>query len=180
MVSTLQLVSVGASALLYYGFFNLNTLLFSSLELHQGANWVFLPAGLRLLCTLLLGGEGAIGLLLASYVLALSMTNFDPITTIVTPLISAGAPYLIYRLALARGLPVTLENLTAASLGVLILLYAITSSLLHSVWFAISGVSQSFLSSFTAMLIGDLIGTIIIIYMIKIVLTVWDRMKKRD
>lgn len=179
MISTLQLVSVGASALLYYGLFNLNTLLFSSLEVHQGANWVFLPAGLRLLCTLLLGGEGAIGLLLASYLLSLSMANFDPVTVVVAPLISAGAPYLIYRLALARGLPATLDKLTAASLSVLIFLYAIASSLLHSIWFAISGVSASFLSSFTAMLIGDLIGTIIIIYMIKVGLTVWDRMKKR-
>ena len=66
----LQLISVLISATLYFGCFHLNMVLFKALELHSGANWIFLPAGIRLLCTLLLGVEGAIGLLIASLIIA--------------------------------------------------------------------------------------------------------------
>ena len=178
MISTLQALSIVASALLYVGFFHMNAWLFSTLEVHRGANWIFLPAGLRLLNTLLLGGEGALGLLLASFILVLSGIQPDPITAAVVPFISAGAPYLVYRVALARGLPSTLEKLTPASLSVLIVLYATASSLLHSIWYTMRGVSQSFLSGFSAMFVGDLIGTMIVIYSIKLLLTLWDKMKQ--
>ena len=178
MISTLQVLAIAASALLYFGFFHLNDWLFSALEVHRGANWVFLPAGLRLLNTLLIGGEGAIGLLLASFALSFGMVHNDPITAAVSPFISAGAPYLIYRFALYRGLPSTLEQLTPALLSVLILMYAAASSFLHSVWYAMRGVSEGFWSGFPAMFIGDLIGTMIIIYLIMQALTVWDKMKK--
>ena len=177
MISTLQALSIAASALLYTGFFYINAWLFSALEVHPGANWIFLPAGLRLLNTLLLGGEGAIGLLLASSFLAMRGTQPDPITAAVVPFISAGAPYLIYRFALFRGLPSTLEKLTPASLSVLIVLYAAASSFLHAIWYTMRGVSQGFLSSFSAMFVGDLIGTMIVIYSIKLLLTLRDRMK---
>lgn len=178
MISTLQIVSVGTSALLYYGFFHLNEWLFSALEVHRGANWIFLPAGLRLLNTLVLGGEGAIGLLIASFALSFGLVHSDPITAAVSPFISAGAPYLIYRFALARGLPSTLEKLTPASLSVLIVMYAAASSSLHSTWYSMRGVSQSFLSGFSAMFIGDLIGTLIMVYLIKLLLMLWDRRRK--
>ncbi len=180
MFSTLQLVSVTASALLYFGFFHLNDFLFSSLEVHRGANWVFLPAGLRLLCTLVLGGEGAIGLLLASFALSFSAVHSDFITATVAPLISAGAPYLIYRFALSRGLPATLEKITPAALSVLVVMYAAASSFLHSVWYTMRGVSQSFWSGFLPMFVGDLIGTILVIYTIKFLLMLWDRTKARS
>jgi hypothetical protein len=177
MISTLQALSIAASALLYIGFFHINAWLFSALEVHPGANWIFLPAGLRLLNTLLLGGEGAIGLLLASSFLALRGIQPDPITAAIVPFISAGAPYLTYRFALFRGLPSTLEKLTPASLSVLIALYAAASSFLHSIWYTVRGVSQSFLSSFFTMFVGDLIGTMIVIYSIKLLLTLWDKMR---
>ena len=180
MISMLQILSIAASALLYFGFFHLNDWLFSALEVHRGANWVFLPAGLRLLNTLLLGGEGAIGLLLASFALSFGSVHNDLVTAAVAPFISAGAPYVIYRVALAKGLPSTLEQLTPAALSVLIVMYAAASAFLHSVWYAMRGVSQSFLSGFTAMFIGDLIGTIIIIYTIKLVVTIWDRTRQSE
>ncbi len=178
MISALQALTIAASALLYFGFFHLNSWLFSALEVHRGANWIFLPAGLRLLNTLLLGGEGAIGLLLASFAISFGVVHDDPITAAVSPFISAGAPYLIYRFVLAKGLPSTLEQLTPALLSVLIVMYATASSFLHSVWYAMRGVSKSFWSGFPAMFIGDLIGTMIIIYLIKLAVTVWDRMKQ--
>ncbi len=176
MISALQVLSVLLSGLLYFGFFFLNDWLFSGLEAHPGANWIYLPAGLRLLNTLLLGGEGAIGLLLASLALSFGVVHDDPVTAAVSPFISAGVPYLVYRLALAKGLPSTLEQLSPTYLSALIFLHAVATSGLHSLWYAMRGVSQSFLSGFSVMFIGDLMGTLIIIYLIKLLLMVWDRM----
>lgn len=180
MMSTLQLISIFASAALFFGFYQLNELLFATLAVHQGANWVFLPAGLRLLCTLTLGGEGAIGLLLASLAITFGIQNTDPITAIVAPLISAGAPYLIYRFALFKDMPATLEQLTPKSLSLLIVMYAAASSFLHSIWYSLNGISADFVSGLTAMFVGDLIGTMIVIYAIKFLLAVFDRFKKPD
>ncbi|MEJ5895689.1 hypothetical protein WIT60_02375 [Aquabacterium sp. G14] len=44
-----------------------NELLFRASEHVPGINWVYLPAGVRLLATLLFGFSGAVGLLLAAW-----------------------------------------------------------------------------------------------------------------
>ena len=167
----LQLVSVLISATLYFGCFHLNMMLFNTLELHSGANWIFLPAGVRLLCTLLLGLEGAIGLLIASLIISIQIYgDMGLVTNLLSACISAGAPYLVYRLALINGMPATLEKLNAAKLAALCLVYAFVSALLHSVWYTLRSVNTDMLTGFTAMFIGDLIGTLIILYAMKIVL----------
>jgi hypothetical protein len=167
----LQLISVLISATLYFGCFHLNMMLFNTLELHIGANWIFLPAGVRLLCTLMLGAEGAIGLLIASLIISIqTYGDMGIVTNLVSACISAGAPYLVYRLALINGMPATLEKLNAAKLAALCLVYAFVSALLHSVWYTLRSVNTDMLTGFTAMFIGDLIGTLIILYVMKIVL----------
>lgn len=167
----LQLITVLLSATLYFGCFHLNMMLFNTLELHSGANWIFLPAGVRLLCTLLLGLEGAIGLLIASLIISIQIYgDMGLVTNLVSACISAGAPYLAYRLALINGIPATLQKLNAAKLALLCLVYAFVSALLHSVWYTLRSVNTDMLTGFTAMFIGDLIGTLIILYAMKIVL----------
>lgn len=146
-------------------------MLFNTLELHSGANWIFLPAGVRLLCTLLLGLEGAIGLLIASLIISTqTYGEMGLLTNLVSSLISAGAPYLVYRLALINGLPATLEKLNAAKLALLCLVYAFMSALLHSIWYTLRSVNTDMLTGFAAMFTGDLVGTLIILYAMKIIL----------
>ncbi len=166
----LPLLSIVASAALYFGFYHLNGWLFAGLQLHAGATWVFLPAGLRLMCTLVFGGEGALGVLLASLVIVGLGFPVDPLTGVVAACLSAGAPYLAYRAALRAGMPVTLERLSPAGLGVLGLLYAFVNSTLHSVWYTLRGVSSSFLNNWITMFIGDLLGTLIMVYVLKMLL----------
>jgi len=167
----LQLIFIFASASLYFGCFHLNMILFNTLELHSGANWIFLPAGVRLLCTLLLGLEGAIGLLIASLIISTqTYGEMGLLTNLVSSLISAGAPYLVYRLALINGLPATLEKLNAAKLALLCLVYAFMSALLHSIWYTLRSVNTDMLTGFAAMFTGDLVGTLIILYAMKIIL----------
>ena len=171
-----------AVATLYFLGFYANDVLFSNLEHHRGAHWIFLPAGLRLLGILLLGSSGAIGIFLGSLLVAISMGQATPLGIVVEPLISAGAPLLTYYLALRYGLSVNLKNLNAKSLLLLATLFAAASALMHSIWFATQGVAESFSASFLAMFVGNLLGTIIVLYVIRAGLIMvgdrWKRSKK--
>lgn len=178
-MNLLQCISIAVSALLYLSFFWLNEWLFNMTALHDGANWIFLPAGLRLLCTLIFAGEGAIGLLIASLaIIFLREHSMDPLTGIGSALISAGAPYLVYRAALRIGMPSSLKSLSAAGLGVLALGYALTSSFLHSFWYALRGFFPDLLQGWSVMFIGDLIGTLIFVYLLKIILAMVRRARQ--
>lgn len=156
-----------AVATLYFVGFYANDVLFSNLEHHRGANWIFLPAGLRLLGVLLLGSRGAIGIFLGSLLVVWNKVEPTAIGLIVEPMISAGAPLLTYYLVLRYGLSVELKNLSAKRLLLLATFFAVTSALIHSVWFVTQGVAESFASSFIAMFIGDLLGTTLVLYAIR-------------
>ena len=175
----LQFFSVLSTSIIYFSAFNLNQLVFSKFEFAPGVNWIFLPAGLRLVSTLLLAEEGAIGIFIASLLIVCqTYPEMAGITGIGAACISAGAPYLTYRLALLYGLPSSLHQLTAFKLTVLTVIYAATSALLHQVWFVQRGISSSLLSGFGAMFTGDLAGTLIIIYVMKMLLALYR--KRRD
>jgi hypothetical protein len=174
------MTSIVVSSLSYLILYTLNDWLFASLEFHTGANWVYLPAGLRLLCTLLMGAEGAIGLFLGSMLIsATTSPNMEFTTLLVAAVISAGIPYCIYRTALFYGMPSSLENLSVKFLLVLIFTYSLLTGFAHSIWFWMQGISDDFLGTLLAMFIGDLSGTLIIIYAIKFFLFVLDRFRKK-
>ena len=174
------MTSILVSSLVYFIFYHLNDWLFASLEFHTGANYIYLPAGLRLLNTLLMGAEGAIGLFLASLAIcATSMPDMNFVTALGASIISAGVPYIVYRAALICCIDATLENLSVKSLFLLTFVYSLSSSAVHATWYWVRGVSESLLDTFFVMLIGDLCGTLIIIYSIKFFLFVFDRVRKK-
>ncbi len=175
-----QLLCIVFSAALYFSFFRLNDYAFQAFELHAGANWVFLPAGLRLLCTLMFGGAGAIGLWIASLlIVAADFTEIDIITSLVSTVVSAGAPYLVYRLALSAGMPDTLVQLTPKRLMQLSVAYAFANALLHAAWYALRDIHPDFIGGFVTMFVGDLIGTLVVLYAMKILLAVFRALAQR-
>lgn len=54
------------SAVLFVSFFHFNGWLFSELAYTQNVNWVFLPAGFRIVLVLILGLPGAAGITLGT------------------------------------------------------------------------------------------------------------------
>jgi hypothetical protein len=96
----LRAMSIIGTALFFMGSLWANQEIFAHSELVRGVNWIYLPAGIRLLSTLLLGVDGALGLLFASWIV-----NFfyffpaDPVRSFVGGVIAAAAPYAVYRLA---------------------------------------------------------------------------------
>lgn len=167
---------VAATAVLFVGMLALNEWLFIRLEFARGINWVYLPAGMRLLCTLLFAEAGAAGLLLVGW-----LTCFffffpdDPVRAFVGGLFNAAAPYLVYRLAQRfYGLHASLANLTPAKLLVLVFAYSVASPLIHHVWFALQG-QDDLVRGFIVMFFGDLNGTLLVIYTAKGLLALFPR-----
>lgn len=181
----LPLFSIVATFVLFLCSLLLNELIFTKSEFVRGINWIYLPAGMRLLCLLIFGGWGAIGILLASWVVGFTYYFPEPehfSRAFVGGIISAVAPYLVYKLAQYQfGLASSLANLTARRLLICILAYAFAGPFFYHLFFVIQGTTDKLLISFMAMFMGDLLGTLIIVYAFKIILFWWapDRTRSK-
>lgn len=168
----LNVCMTGATVILFCLALFVNELLFTSLEFARGINWIYLPAGMRLLCILLFAEAGAVGLLLVSWAVCFLYFFPDDVPrSFVGGIIAAAAPYLVYRAAgWLAGARSSLADLTPARLLAYAVAFSIASPLLHHFWFALQG-QENLVSSFLAMAAGDLAGTLIVLYSAKIVLT---------
>jgi hypothetical protein len=176
----LQAGMIAVTMVLFLAMLAVNEWLFTRLEFLPGINWVYLPAGIRLLATLLFAEAGAIGLLLVSW--GVSFLYFfpdDPVRAFAGGMLATIAPYGVYVLAQRRyGLQASLENLTPRRLLLLIVAYSIASPLLHHLWFAVKG-QVDLGPSFVAMFVGDLTGTLLVLYGVKGLLAVASRRQRR-
>jgi len=164
---------VAATVAMFAATLAVNHWLFARLEFSAGINWIYLPAGVRLLATLLFAEAGAVGLLLVSWTVDfLWFFPDDPQRAFIAGIISTVAPYGVY-LAARRfyGLQGSLANLSPRRLLVLAVAYAIAGPLLQHVYFALRG-QTDLVTGFIAMASGDLAGTLIVLYGVRAVLRV--------
>lgn len=168
----LNLSMAGATVILFLLALAANELLLSRLQFAVGVNWIYLPAGVRLLCTLLFAEAGAVGLLAASWLVSfLYFFPHDPLRAFVGGILATVAPYGVYRIARhAYGLEASLTNLTPMNLLQCALMFSIASPALHHMWFAFYEHKANLGSSFAAMVTGDLSGTLIVLYAARFVL----------
>lgn len=164
----LQAIMVLTTMVLFIAMLALNEWLWTRLEFVRGINWIYLPAGIRLLSTLLFAEAGAVGLLLVSWLV--SYCYFFPddfLRSFAGGILATLAPYSIYRWARHQyGLQASLANLTPGKLLVLIVAYSVASPLLHCLWFALQG-QENLFQGLLVMIIGDLMGTLLVIYTAK-------------
>lgn len=158
------------SAVTYTILFYINAWLTNNLTYGLGVNWIYLPAGLRLFLTLIFGLPGAIGIALASFMICY-FGQFPPelITCIGIGLISGFAPYLA-RIFVVSNINISpdLSNLSLPKLALCILIYALLSAGLHQWWFAVRGLDETgSFNHFLVMLLGDVLGTVLLIGLIK-------------
>lgn len=160
------------SALLYALFFGINSFLLNSLTFSLGVNWIFLPAGLRLLLTLMFGMSAAIGISLTSILIAINFYfQHDLISGLGAGILGGLAPYLAKLFVFKNmGLDSNLESLNGHKLLNCIFIYSLMSPLLHQTWFLIRGINDNFVEHVGVMFIGDLVGTLIIIYLAKLII----------
>ena len=159
------LCTVVGCALAYWAFFYLNDVLFRRLEFTPGVNWIFLPSGLRLSLVLIFLGWGALGIALAS--IAISFWGYESslLHACITGGISGLAPWVARRLSLDwLKMDPDIQHLHPKQLIQLALIFSITSPVLHQLWFSWSGASTHFLQDTLVMITGDLLGTLFILF----------------
>ena len=147
----------------------INELLFKQLEFAEGINWIYLPAGVRLLATLLFAEAGAIGLLAVSWLYCFFILfPHDPVRAFAGGILSSAAPYLVY-LGARRWLDLqgSLANLDAWQMLACAVAYSLASPFLHHIWFALYEGRDNLLGSFAVMALGDLAGTVLLLFFTK-------------
>ncbi|MEM5425804.1 hypothetical protein [Paraburkholderia ferrariae] len=161
--------SIAATLIAFVASLWINQEVFAHTSFVRGINWIFLPSGIRLLSTLLVRADGFLGLLLAGL-----LTDFlywfphDPVRAIAGAILGSAALYLVYRFAREYyGLRASLTNLTPTRLLVLAVAYSVANPLLHHLWFALTGATEHFFESLFSMFVGDLAGTLIMLYAMK-------------
>jgi hypothetical protein len=153
----------------------INELIFIRLEQSNGVNWVFLPAGIRLLATLLFGFAGFVGLLIVSIYLNFHHFAFqDEVRAVSGAVAAAGGPYLAYLFAKHWfDLGPRLTNLTAQRLLFTGVLCGLMSPVFHHafIWVQTGLVDWTAL---VAMITGDIVGILIVLYIAKGLITLTD------
>lgn len=178
----LNLSLIIVSAILFLLVFVANEAVFNSahFEFVRGMNWIYLPAGMRLLCTLAFGAAGAIGILIASWITCVFyFFPDDPLRSFAGGIASAAAPYLVYKLAKkVYGLEASLTNLSPKRLLLLAVVYSVANPALHHTWLLLRGDPVAF-TGFAVMVLGDLLGTLVVLYAIKLLLSLLSGAKQQ-
>lgn len=167
---------VGITVFSFLGLNWLNELLFSRLDFANGATWVFMPAGVRLLSTLFFGLAGLEGMFLVGVYLNFHHFMFHSDYRSWTGAV-AGAlgPYLASLFAIHWfNLRSRFEQLTARRLLFTGLLCGFMSPIFHH---AFAWVLTGFVdwTTLVAMITGDTTGILIVLFLTKGVLALNDR-----
>lgn len=171
----LTALSILGSALFYYALARAQDLIFPHTEFIRGIGWVYLPAGARLLCPLLLGLPGTIGVVLGSWIICLFYLYPDDLVRSIAGGLSSGvAPYLMYVLAIrAFGMQPSLANLSSRRLLLLVPAFGVASPLMHHLWFWLHGDTARLAQGFVVMAIGDMAGALLVLYALKLAVLAW-------
>ena len=164
---------IASTAISYVLLFQLNTWLFSSLDFATGVNWIFLPSGLRLVFILVFLELGAAGIVIGSVAISMSqLLGADWVTAMGAGLISGFSPWLARLVCIDRlKLDINLNLLSTPTLLKVAMVFSVLSAVMHQLWFTWRGQSGDFLPPTAVMALGDLIGTVLVLYAAKFLLS---------
>jgi len=166
LTSRVLLVQLGTIVSLWVGLFLLNGWLFERLTFSEHVSWIFLPAALRMIAVLLAGWVGTLGIFLGSLVTCIYVVGLtDPVSILVVSGLSALSPTLAL-LVCARfwGSQSNLAGLSSLNLLILGIVAASFTAISHNIHFVMMGQVEQVGTSIGAMFIGDLVGTLIVLY----------------
>jgi hypothetical protein len=171
-----HLAGIGITMLAFLALNWINELVFLPIEQSNGINWVFIPAGVRLLSTMFFGLAGFEGLLLVGLYLNFFHFHFDSDFRAWSGAVSGAlGPYLATLLVKHWfSLEPLLKGLTAHRLLFTGMLCGIMSPVFHHafLWILTGDVDWTALA---AMITGDTIGILIVLCLAKGALSLADR-----
>lgn len=164
--------SIGAMALFAAGvaiawvvLFQLNIWLFSDIHLTGFISWIFLPAAIRMLAVMIGGWSGALGLFAGAILTNLSLLELEPFNVMVLAALSALGPVIAVHLCTRwLQLPGDLSGLQRSQLLVFAVAGAVFNVFPHNLFFYTTGLSYDAWSGVLPMFVGDLAGTLIVLY----------------
>lgn len=143
--------------------FRLNTAAFSHFETSKFINWVFIPAGVRLISVLLFGIYGVVGLFFGALMTG-SQEGLNLDTAITISLISAINPYLAVNFAkYCLKVDSLMRGLIAKQLLTISFFAALFNGLSHNLYFHLY-IRESSIFNCINMFIGDFLGSLIVLY----------------
>jgi hypothetical protein len=171
VLKSLLIITITATS--YFLFDRLNSVFFDGLEYSYSVHWVYLPSGLKMALILVFLTNGAIGVALASTLFTYLLPSFDGNhwSLGVTGLIMGLTPLWTRHLAIRWvNLDPELSNLTSSMLFRLSLLFAVIPPVIQQLWFFHSEMTVDFLSSTAVMMIGDWVGIVFFLWLLKLTL----------
>jgi hypothetical protein len=146
--------------------YSLNHWIFAVTEVSSFISWIFLPAALRMLAIMACDWAGAVGLFAG----ALVTNQADPSggfgDGLVLAFLSASGPMLAFWFCTKLlNLSKDLSGLTAKQLLVFASTGALLNAVPHNIYFYLSDRMSSPIEGLVPMLVGDLVGTLLVLYM---------------
>lgn len=167
--SQIFILELSLSSILYASFYFLNLWLTSSITPEVGAHWLFIPAGIALLLSLILPVSGPLGISLAVFPIAYWVRFPGEFIPSIGIAITAGlAPY-ISRYIVTDGLKINndLSNLNIKNLLLCVLIYSVIRALLHHNWYVFMNLRVSSSNGLLVEFIGNTLGTLLILLIFK-------------
>jgi hypothetical protein len=160
----------------YAALFFLNNYLFDALEFSKGVNWIYLPSGFRLMFVLVFLELGGLGVALSSiFISAFFYSESNLLALMMIGFISGFSPVLARDICHAKlGMDLELRNLSARKLMAVSVVFALVSASMHQVFYSLIGRTENFMASTAVMAFGDLVGTVIMLYIAKFALSMLD------
>ena len=157
--------NAGCTAIAWIGLFELNAYLFEGLVVNQNVSWVFLPAFVRVLSVLVAGYAGVVGLFIGALFTNLPINSVELIDVLVLTSITALNPLLgVWVLVRYFGLKTDLSDLRWWHLISFAAAGALSNVLLTQAYLAHSLRQEVSTGSWWPMLVGDLVGTFVMLY----------------
>ncbi|MFD0668624.1 hypothetical protein ACT80S_12970 [Ramlibacter sp. MAHUQ-53] len=159
------LVGIASAGLAYAGLYHLNAWLFDHSEFTRHINWIFLPAAVRMVAVLVFGWAGVAGLFIGSISVIPEIVQSDFLHAATLATLSS-VPALLAARAVQRLLdvPASLAGVTGKQLLCFGVAGGLANSVAHTLYFAWRAGSLEPLQGFTPMLVGDTVGTLLMLY----------------
>jgi len=153
-------------ALLWVALYQFNAWLFDEIHLTGFISWIFLPAAIRMLSVMIGGWTGALGLFVGALLTNLNLLMFEPLNAVVIAALSALGPLVaVYLCTRWLRLPNDLAGLQRSQLLVFAVAGAVFNVFPHNLYFYLTGLSYDAWSGILPMFVGDLAGTLIVLYL---------------